>query len=145
MFCIFFFTPILAIFGSFIPLVCHKNEIIKHIFLSIYSWTSLARTLMTRTPWFTRTLTTRTPWFTRTLTTRTPWFTRTLTTQTPWFTRTVVLVPSILLLIPCQINPWFLKHQFLEQSNYFYGPVTINQYKLRFQTRTKIHPEVSNI
>ena len=32
------------------------------------------------------------------------------------------------------VNSLSNKHQFLEQSNYFHGPVIINQYKLPFQT-----------
>ena len=55
--------------------------------------------------------------------------------RTLWISWPVVLVPSILPLIPCQINPDFSNFNF-SKSNYFYGPVVTNQYKLIFQART---------
>ena len=53
--------------------------------------------------------------------------------------RTIFLVTSILPLIPYQIKLAFFEHQYPEQSNYFYGQIMINQYKLPLQTRTQIH------
>lgn len=51
-----------------------------------------------------------------------------------FFFKVLSILPSI---IPCQIK--LLKHQFLKQLNYFYGPLIIYQYKLPFQTGTQIH------
>jgi hypothetical protein len=43
------------------------------------------------------------------------------------------------------VNSLSNKPRCLEQSNYIYGPLMINQYKLPFHTQTLIHQQVSNI
>lgn len=65
---------------------------------------------------------------------------RTPMARTPWIARSVFFCP-----VNFAFNSLSNKARFLEQPNYFYGAVKINQYKLDFQTRTQIHSEVSNI
>ena len=59
----------------------------------------------------------------------------------PWIAQTVFLILVKFAIICLSNKHRFLKHQFLEQSNYFDGPVITNLYNVPFQTRTQIHPK----
>ena len=64
---------------------------------------------------------------------------QTLMAPRPWVAQTFFFSPVNIAFISLSNKHWFPEHQFLFQSNYIYGPVIINQYKLPFKTRTQVH------